>query len=993
MPTTGDVFWGGSRGRSRTLTFRVTGTLPNWASQQIGNPDDDPPAHLRFSKGAITCRSIGENPLSPSIMKATPGANRAVGFLVEVDNGFGASASDDSRLAVSAPLFGAANNDSTYVAEWSCDDVETYFEVYFLNTGVAGANGDPNYAGPAVGDVNPRALGIRFYEVAKAGATVTASMTTTGPLDTATATCNTVLLADFIIDSYPGSAELLLQLTNNYSTISDTANAVFEADWEHLGPGTTLNDADGVMDVDIASGTIDLDVVAAYAGGSTIFTGGGLLEGEPDRRYEVFGHLYALDQDYPGSLTLALTGSPVGEPQSVALAPDGTEEFVQRTFSASSLRNAGTSHILGGAAEWEAIRTALSSASLTAAGEDPNDWVTMIADRYYPALLLSHAATTALPAPTEDGSTWEHDFGGTPGNWEGYRYLRFNLKTDANGEELTLVVDANPGKVYKITTAGVGYADYEVDLCKPETPQPDENPELWDSRYPLRNDGLPHEDPASWGIGRVQGYSLSGGTNLDVTAASLVRVAPPEHDAMVAFNDWELVQTAESYAADGSVGSVPIIQGTRGIVITTDGRRSIIEPCSSRQLMSDGAGGLMWVYSGRNARDFKDTANACPGFTCDETPYTATDGWFALDGSEGANFINGGDIYYAGWSGFHDGGGVLWLADTPTNVLGRDVTSGGVTINYQPRYHEVITFPCCGDVWGDSGNGYSDPMPLRVAKILRAAADGIAYAAPGSTVELFDTTPTEVSSDATDGQLVYRMNVLPYGKGQHDHTVQLGAWSGSFEGTWDPEQGLGTEDALQERFNARRFHRAVFRELIAASGIHLTRGPLDLLFSVRVVAGAMTFWRFNFTDTSAFVSVLLGTSVETAQIAYSPRGVVLIAFDQGGSVKITRSHSYGDTWETPELVGTGTEPAPAIDPRLGIEYVVMHDGTNFICKRKLETASSWSTVGQVLLAAAEGRAGLEVSPDAAGRLVCLIDVAGTVKRFVSTNYGEDWTEE
>lgn len=910
MPAIGDVFWAGPRvpARARTLTYRCVGSLPSDGSARVGiapDPETGDPgteAYTRTRKCRAVCVAPGAGPLSRAIMKATPGAARHLGFLIEVQDGFGGSASYDGRADAIQPPNGDASNDSEFVAEWTLTGVQTWFQLYFLNVGVAGADGDPNYAGPATGDVNPRALGIRLYEVAPAGSVATATMTTTGAVVCARS-CTTTLAAPYVVADYHGSVELALRVVNNLGTISTAASAEMAAHWESMGPATEVADAEGPMDCAVLGGHVEVSVVGAFvSGGPTAFGGGVALGGEPDRIYRAMGRLYAMDRDYPAALTLGIHGSPAGEPQSVTLAPTGETEFRQRAYLAESIWDDGSRHALGSAAEWETVRTSLTSASLAAAGEDADDWVTMIADRSYPAVSVWHDPETALPDPGRAGSVWSHDFGaGTPGDWEGYAWLRLRLAGAEAGTPVTLSLDSDDARTYTLRATGVASADYLVDLCRPDSPGPDADPELWDSRYPLRNDGLPHRDPPGWGVGRVRSYSISGGADLTVEEVALTRRTPAIQDASPAFRDWDLVQTPESYAADGTAGAAPIVQGSRGVVMTVDGRRSIVEPCSLRQLSVDGLGNPIWVYSGRNARHLEATLNACPGWGCDDSPYTPGDGWMALDGSEGANLIDGGPIYYAGWSGFHGGGGALWTGGVCASTLGREM-GAAATVSYQPRYHEVCLYPAAGDVWGDSGGAYDVATPLRVAKILRASVDGIAYGAAGSVVRLRDAG-TVASSAPADARLRYRMGPVPLGKGQRDHSVDWTGRVGEFLGDWDDGQALGTAEATQGRWNARRWHRAVFRRRSSQAGavalaarsdgaIHLATVDADssLVDLASASPPAPTTFVPVFETTASATRVALATGDGRG------RSLWVATISPAGPAELRRTADGGATW-------------------------------------------------------------------------------------------------
>ena len=921
MPHIGDVFWGGDRipTRERTLTLKVTGTLLKYTDVVFG-PIGDPAAHFINSQSIVTVQGPGPNPLSLPTCYAQSHNARGEGWLAAVSDGLGGSDTDDHQLDAVMPPSGFFEAEATFEATITYTNVRTEFLLHFLDTGVAGADGDPNYGGPAVGDVNPRALGIRFFETMKAGGTITATMTVTAAIGSATATSSSVISSDWVLPDYQALIDQELWINSNYlSPITKSISASYEEHWEHCGPSSPVVSGGGEVEVDGNTMTITTTVTGGPV--NVIKTVEGLFYAQPDVRYEVTAAAYALDKPYDGDdLVLNVDGAPGG--LTVPMNPTGTGSFSQRSWSAISIVD-GSGSSLGSQDEWENIRTWLTSGSLAASGESADDWVTMMADRAYDGISVAHAGSTPLPDPTQFGDDWTYTWPSGVGNFEGYRFFKAVCKTPAAGQTVTLELDSDPGKTFEAKTT-LADTDEELwfDLCRPIGTLPT-LPELWDSRYPVRPDGLPHEDPWGWGVGRVMAFTLSA-SGLEVAAGSvsLERRVSCLMDAQVAFLDWELVQNGEAYAAGGGVGVVPVVQGSRAVVVTTDGRRSIIEPGSLRQLFDDGSGGLYWVYSGRNAQGLISTLNACPGFTADDSPYTPSDGWLALDGSEGANLIDGGPIYYAGWTGFVDGGGVLWDGASHASALGRELVDEASTIKLQPRYHEVCVFPAAGDVWGDSGGGYDDPTPLRVAKILRAAADGLVHGVAESDPgpDLFDDSHSLVSACDMGPLAVFRQGDLPYGAGEHDHTAELAALIGEYVGSWDDTQGFGADEATQERFNARRWHR--FVGLVPPD----ERGT-------GVAVATRSDWRLAVARITSSVEVAFGWGIHTlgdwkpttfvagsVALAWDVEGAakrLFLVTEESGAIVLRHSDDEGASWSGGMTVAAGPGlkfPAIAVLP-------------------------------------------------------------------------------
>ena len=156
-----------------------------------------------------------------------------------MQDGFGGSASSDHVDDALAHASQAASNPATYSGTWSITKVRTWAALYFLDEGVAGADGDPEYGGPAAGDVNPRAIGILFYEVADAGAVATASMGVSAGVGSASCSCSTTLSGPIAI-YYDAS----IAVTVDANGASGTGTGSTGDDWLHCGPPTLLTKGD-----------------------------------------------------------------------------------------------------------------------------------------------------------------------------------------------------------------------------------------------------------------------------------------------------------------------------------------------------------------------------------------------------------------------------------------------------------------------------------------------------------------------------------------------------------------------------------------------------------------------------------------------------------------------------------------------------------------------------------------------------------------------------
>lgn len=179
--------------------------------------------------------------------------------------------------------------------------------------------------------------------------------------------------------------------------------------------------------------------------------------------------------------------------------------------------------------------------------------------------------------------------------------------------------------------------------------------------------------------------------------------------------------------------------------------------------------------------------------------------------------------------------------------------------------------------------------------------------------------------------------------------------------------------------------------LAGSGGIHLTKArKLGIIFAVIATDAAVVLRRFNFAGLNE-VRTVLAEVVDSAQVAWHPRGDLKVVYDQSGATKLIESESLGDDWSSPVSVASLTNPAIAIDEKTAIEYVAGHDGSEWRLYRKDYYGQAWTNRSAISVAPT-GRAGIEVSSDVLGHLVFMVDDSGVIRRYISTDFGESWVE-
>lgn len=527
---------------------------------------------------------------------------------------------------------------------------------------------------------------------------------------------------------------------------------------------------------------------------------------------------------------------------------------------------------------------------------------------------------------------------------EGYRYLKIPVTcTDAGGQDLTITINGKSWAKH-VTTSTVFI---EVDLCAPDGGLTTLLGQ--DSRWPLVFDTghwRPRDEGVHWGINQTTAIAfslISTVTPITIGAMSMFRKNDPLFEGITEY--------VAKHTLSVDLAGHPLDSASRMMLALVDGRLSLEWP--AHYDLPSGA-----------TSNFVGYVNTIPGWTATLEPngpfYVSSGGdplWSAFAQQEAA-FAGG---YFDHTSGFFvDSSKVTMTGGTYTGIA-------------QLSFNELRAHPGCGDPMTGAGYGWmSGSTPLPFFMQIRGKVWGLAFSS-GVPVSGFTVTVTQTDTGAGAGSGVtdaggYWESGLPFCR--HAKNVTVGT---------DVVKAIGD-----------RRTRAI--PTVSGGPGHLTRSDHDgLLYAVYVGTSDLQVNRFDlsgFHDETLPVGVGVVTS---AQIAAGPQGHLLIAYEHSSSTLVTRSTNAAESWDTPVSVAALTDPAVAIDPDTGVEFIAGHDGTNWVLYRSDDTGTYHLIDTIVTLGHDTGR-GLEVNKSAGRELVFWVNDAGHIRKFVSTHYGLNWNE-
>lgn len=173
---------------------------------------------------------------------------------------------------------------------------------------------------------------------------------------------------------------------------------------------------------------------------------------------------------------------------------------------------------------------------------------------------------------------------------------------------------------------------------------------------------------------------------------------------------------------------------------------------------------------------------------------------------------------------------------------------------------------------------------------------------------------------------------------------------------------------------------------------HLTSFKTGIYYAAIVqVDGSLCIWRFDMHAASRYVENVF-SGVDSAQIAVHPKGAVVVVFDSGGSVFWAYSKDLGETWSTPALISTGTNPAISINQRTGGVYVaIQHGATWHLWKRRVPDFLAWKDLGPIATISAN-YATIEVAASRRPQVLAAFSRSDdAIVTYFTTDNGQSWS--
>lgn len=681
----------------------------------------------------------------------------------------------------------------------------------------------------------------------------------------------------------------------------------------------------------------------------------------PTKQLGFRGHLASFEHPYPGSVTARISTVKDGGYYDVALDPDGSHQWDQSRYSYLGIHT-DTGVWSGSLDEWQPVRAWLRPSSLEAAGHDSEDWRLPLYGVRWPAFKLRHLPNSILTDTVDDWSAVANATvtssggdvqiavaGGTGSakwepeeevNCEAWRYLRVRIKASGSSKPFHLKLTHTEGesKEFSRKTGSAGaFTNVDIDL-RFEDSRPDDWADQ-ESRWPLKGSGLlPLESKQQWGVNSFDTLTIEGledGETYTVESIRLIR------------KSWSKVSFVSAHKLWRE---------------QTDGGSKTIRP-----LMYSDVDGRMYDWWGQ-----RKSPHEWPSITSAMTDFFLP-GWSASDpGSADAYHNNSREAeLLLGRGLLYDGTAEPYW----TRTYGTEVTSSdeGTVVTAQAQYDETDVFPDAGQVWSGS---YGGRTWIGFGKLLGNRLTGVTFgesaAASGRKVEMLgDSTDTLYGSGISGTYGAYSTgppfagyDLSVYGKSK---TVSTDPWP-----TFD-----------------RAIHHRIFVVPVTEGGIHLAVIRQTAMHVAVSYGDMLRHWRWTTVQEPTSIDVADVESTE-AQIAVGTQGQLWIASCEGGTVYTRLSTDHGDTWSDPVSVASGTEVAFAIDDKTAAQYMVVWSDPDFVCHRSRDGGATWEEAG-VVVTDDEARGGLEISPEADRRLTFALS-GDEIRRFVSTDFGENWEE-
>lgn len=953
------------------------------------------------------------DPFNIASIRITPGIGKQVGYLLEVANGFGGSASQDTRANPGGPIYGYY--DDTLTGTWSIElDVEEVLELTPMIEADSEMTDDIGWpaeplvdedAGFILAYTTARKDGLpatvaRYYERARVGGTCTAAFSgTTARGTTVAASCSTTISSAIEIDY----TAVVTGEQVGRSAPAGTALCRTEVEYHGLTipSAYTRSGAYASVSISTPAATVKarcdsaLDLPGDPPDNAGVYKRAThTLACQPPRKIRWKHLARCFVDDHPDGQTLRYqygtdynseTNAYDAHTRQVAANPDvaaedQTQLFVTCGSSINDVVQSGqTWYSVGPVRAW------LDSSWLSSSGEDARDWRVRFQLYPYSAMRIALAGTTNIVSGTGIVAAAAPNLPLSTPILEGYRYIRYDLTGDWNwAAPITFTIG---GKTWSISgTAGTAVdKDGLIDLCNPDSGVPaalttDER----DGRYPLINqtsywspkDGDPDiagqsDANKGWLFGvldRPTQVAIGGiptGKTLTFAAFELYATAKERYASVLEsfMNDrlgWES-ETDHTYLQ-------PILW------LETERKHAACWPHRARIEPKTGASHSYVYWDLTTLKSFVDYQ---PGWTCTLRSVPAATPYLTTDAS--AKLLGGG-LLAGNLDGYvYDPVGDDWWRNV-------DVPAGNDFGTEEPRdvwasylVDQVSIYPGCTPCWIDYDATHNTPFILSSCKLLRAQAEGHRF--PKEAVDRY--VRLERDSDGADRGSVdlndvdrYRTGT-PWGFGNVNHKTRIVEAAGPFEGPYKA---------------ANRYrHHTSFRPATPATG---TTPSYDVGWDQRhhrafIKSGKVWYGYAKNSLSGGFTDADTGISGTACCIRVDRRSVqnrIWLEVETSGTVYLYKSDNGGGSFALAYTLGTGTAPAMCIVG--GAIYSYRVDGT--AVKGEIRDAAGTQlttfTVSGVTVDAASGIA-VAASQRQGGKVVIVLQciVSGSITYYTSTD--------
>ncbi len=766
-------------GRSRTLS--ISGVMAGDYSfcidtELIGVPTA---THTKQAAGSVQAGwgtgaivSWQQAPTTPTV-----GGNHFYGTTVSASDGFGHSGSNQAGSYIHQSIGPGINIDwelsATGTWSFSCD-VEEWAEVYTpTSSTVLSGSSFPNFGGTAQADGLP-ASGIRYYELAKVGGTLSVHVDFGGA---------SVTLSNPIATAFPISYDQIGIVNSNVFGASNvytgTSSVSLDAGVSLPSITWTDTDSDGTSTANALGTTLTVQTQnspGATAGGH----GSASAAAAPSTNFSLDGRLRCFDHDFPSPGHTLRIQSKASATQDLVLNSTGTTSWIQNAYNVAATLQ-GVNY--GPSAVDE--RGPVSCWMVGLGADDARDWRCMFRGFRWDAISLTRASSVVIDpcsalthwtagAHTSlsiaGGSVKATASGGTgslslavPTSvriWEIYRFLQISGSFDPGYTMspptiLTLQVSL-AGESWDLTF-GTSSSSPQLDLCCATADT--ESSEGIQTRFPIASPGIfpTAYDPLTaykmgWGVQFADSLTISGipdGMSITLSGIELVTSSNPAHQSAIT-----LLEPFQAFV-DGWTSPTDNTLVQPYCLIESDDRVCDL-PALAHVVPFMSADSYVW-YS---IAQLQAMLAVFPGLTATLLP-DPSDGYH---GSGLAALLLGGEGATLDFST------VLW-----TDWIDQPI---GGALPAQDLWDEVQVYPGAGEVWSQSG-AYASTIPLHVSKSLRAQAWGLGFngagaAQSGMPIVVYETaTPSITEGTGTTNSLGFYLSESPWIFGNVGTTIEL----------------------------------------------------------------------------------------------------------------------------------------------------------------------------------------------------------------------------